>query len=148
VKALLLLAAAVLTGCSSDPAGPPLSQDGVSVVESPRPCEPEPATSDPVPEGFPRQLALPPGTVVTGVGSAADQVQVTGRAAGDAGDLLEHFRTAAGPAGLAVIRDEDEGRSGRLQLFGATSEVSVTVARLGCPAGSARFTVAVRRTVP
>jgi hypothetical protein len=51
-------------------------------------------------------------------------VQVTGRAPGDARDVLEHFRTAAGPAGFAVIRDEDEGRSGRLQLFGATSEVA------------------------
>ena len=148
MRAPLLVTLLALTACSSPPDRPPLTQDGVSVVESARPCEPQPATSDPVPEGFPRQLALPPGAVLTGVGSAAGSAQVTGRAEGDAGELLEHLGAAAGPAGFAVFRDEDEGRSGRLQLFGATSEVAVTVARLGCPPGSSAFTVAVRRTVP
>lgn len=150
VRPLLALAAvlALVTGCTDDAEPPsPRVQDGVSVVESGRPCEPQPAVPGPLPEAYPQALVLPAGSLVTDVREQAGAQLVTGRVEGDASAVLEHFRAAAEPAGFAVIRDEDEGRAGRLQLFGVGSEVGVTVAQLTCPAGSTGFTLSVRRTV-
>jgi hypothetical protein len=149
VRALLLLALVLgsATGCADESEPTPRVQEGVSGVESPRQCVPEPAVTDPVPPGYPTALALPAGTVVTYVEEQPGAQVVSGRVDGDVAVVLEHFRTVAEPAGFAVIRDEDEGRGGRLQLFGVESEVAVVVAKLACPAGSARFTVHVRRTV-
>ena len=148
---LALVLAAGLAGCTqaepARPAAPPLAQDGVSVVESGAPCVPEPAVPGPLPPGYPAELALPPGTVVTYTAEQAGTLFVSGRVDADAMTTLQHFRDAAEPAELAVIRDEDEGAGGRLQLFGATTEVGVTVVTLPCPAGAAGFTVSIRRTV-
>lgn len=147
MRAALLVTAVLLSACSSAPAGPPLSQDGVSVAESGNPCLPEPAVPGPLPAGYPEQLALPPDTVITFTAEQGDTLYVSGRVDADVATTLAHFRDLAEPAGFAVIRDEEEGAGGRLQLFGATSEVGVTVAMLPCPRGSAGFTVSVRRTV-
>ena len=148
VRPLLALALAVAGCAQPEPPAPPRVQDGVSVVESSEPCVPEPAVREALPAGYPRALELPAGTVITYVEEQPGAQVVSGRVQASAADVLEHFRSTAEPAGFAVIRDEDEGRAGRLQLFGATSEVAVTVAKLTCPAGSAGFTVSVRRTVP
>lgn len=151
VRPLLALAlAAAATACTSPepPApAPRRAQDGVSVEESGRPCLPQPAVTEPRPPDYPTALALPAGTVVTYVEEQPDTSIITGRAPGRAVDVLEHFRSTAEPAGFAVIRDEDEGRAGRLQLFGATTEVEISVATLTCPSGSAGFTVSVRPAV-
>ena len=146
----LPLALALGVGAAACAGGepPPRSQEGVSVLESGSPCALKPAVTGPLPPTYPQALALPAGSVVTDVREQGGAQLVTGRVEGGAGEVLEHFRTTAEPAGFAVIRDEDEGRAGRLQLFGATSEVAITVAKLTCPAGSAGFTMSVRRTVP
>jgi hypothetical protein len=148
VRAPLLVALALgaAAGCSqdADAPAPPRVQDGISVVESGNPCVPEPAVAGPLPAEYPTALAFPEGAVVTYVETRPGTQILSGRVDGDAAGVLEHFRTVAEPAGFAVVRDEDEGRAGRLQLFGATSEVAITVAKLTCPAGSAGFTVSVR----
>ena len=147
MRAALLVTAVLVSACASAPAGPPLSQEGVSVAESGNPCVPEPAVPGPLPTDYPAGLALPAGTVVTFTAEQAGTSFVSGRVDADVATTLSHFRDLAEPAGFAVIRDEEEGAGGRLQLFGATSEVGVTVAMLPCPRGSAGFTVSVRRTV-
>jgi hypothetical protein len=118
-------------------------QEGTSTVESGRPCTPAPASDGALPPGYPPRLALPPGAVVTDISRQAGLDLVTGRVDAPVDAVLTHFRESAEPAGFVVTRDEDEGQAGRLQLFGATSEIGVTVARLGCPRGATGFTVQV-----
>ena len=134
-RALLLLA---LTGCTAqgEPPAPPAAVDGVSTVESGVPCAPPSVLSEPV--GV-LPVEPPPGAVLTDVAEQAGQRLVTGRVAASVDDVLEHFRAAPG---YVVSRDEDEGRSGKLQLFGARGDVTVTVALLTCPRGSTGFTLA------
>ena len=88
---------------------------------------------------------LPPGSVLTDVRQVGDQRLVTGRVSATVDQVLEHFRTAEG---FVVSRDEDEGRAGELQLFGAAGTVGVTVARLTCPRDQTGFTVSTAVTQP
>ena len=97
------------------------------------PPSPLAAMPDPLPP-----VALPPGSVLTDVTEQADQRLVTGRVALPVAEVLEHFRR---DPSYVVTQDEDEGVAGRLRLFGAAGEVSVTVAELTCPAGLTGFTV-------
>lgn len=90
-------------------------------------------------------MDLPLGSVLTDVRQVGDQRLVTGRAPATVGQVLEHFRSSEG---FVVSRDEDEGRSGELQLFGAAGTVGVTVARLTCPRGQTGFTVSTAVTQP
>jgi len=83
-------------------------------------------------------VVLPPGTVLTDVTVQAGQRLVTGQVEGSVQDVLAHFR--ADPS-YVVTRDEDERRSGRLQLFGSRGDVSITVALLTCPRGLTGFTI-------
>ena len=145
---LCLVLVLALSGCGEDPE--PVArpggnvQEGTSTVESGAACVPAAEVDQPLPASYPSRLPLPPGAVLTDVRRQGEQDLVTGRVEGDADDVLTHFREAAEPAGFGVVRDEDEGRSGRLQLFGAAAVVDVTVARLTCPRGSAGFTLAVQ----
>jgi hypothetical protein len=109
--------------------------EGSSRVESGAPC-PTPAPRPGVPAA---PVALPPAAVLTDVTEQAGQRLVTGRVAAPVDQVLEHFRSAPG---FVVTRDEDEGRGGRLLLFGARGDVAVTVARLTCPRGFTGFTIA------
>lgn len=140
-RALLLLA---LVGCSApgEPPPPPAAVDGVSTLESGVPCVPPSILSEPV--GV-LPVEPPPGAVLTDVAQQGGQRLITGRVVGSVEDVLEHFRSAPG---YVVSRDEDEGRSGRLQLFGARGDVAVTVALLTCPRGSTGFTIATTVTGP
>ena len=125
-------------GCTSsveDPA-PPDAVEGTSTVESGSPCvAPSPLADSAVPES---PVLLPTGAVLTDVTEAAGQQLITGRVDLPVAAVLEHFRAAPG---FVVSRDEDEGRGGRLQLFGVSGDVGVTVARLTCPRGVTGFTV-------
>ena len=146
---LCLVLGLALAGCGDDPEpvarpGGSSVQEGTSTVESGAPCVPAAEVDQPLPASYPSRFPLPPGTVLTDVRRQGERDLVTGRVEGDAEALLTHFRDAAEPAGLAVVRDEDEGRAGRLQLCGAAVTVDVTVARLTCPRGSAGFTLAVQ----
>ena len=149
MRALLLLALVLgaVTGCADEPEPMPLVQDGVSVVESSRPCEPPPAVTGPLPAGYPEGLTFPEGTVVTYAVEQDGSQVVTGRAQTGVSEVLQHFRQVAEPAGFLVTQDEDEGASGRLRLFGGASEADVIVVRRTCPMGTTGFTVTVRRTV-
>lgn len=139
-RVLLLL---LLTGCSAQEEPPPPSAvDGVSTVESGAPCVPPSPLAEPL-AALP--VEPPPGAVLTGVTEQAGQRLVTGRVAGPVDGVLEHFRAAPG---YVVSRDEDEGRAGRLQLFGARGDVGITVALLTCPRGSTGFTIATAVTSP
>lgn len=90
-------------------------------------------------------VALPFGAVLTDVREIGGQRLVTGRAPASVTEVLAHFRAAPG---YVVTRDEDEGRSGELQLFGSTGDVGVTVARLTCPRGQTGFTLSTLVTQP
>jgi len=127
----------MVAACASSPEPPPSSTEGVSTAVSGVPClPPSPLAAPPDP---PPPVVLPPGTVLTDVTVQAGQRLVTGRVEGSVQDVLAHFR--ADPSNV-VTRDEDEGRSGRLQLFGVRGDVSVTVAELTCPSGLTGFTLA------
>lgn len=139
-----MLLALLLAGCgSTDAQLPPASVEGSSTVESGAPCvaaSPLDAASVPPPP-----VALPPGSVLTDVTQSGPTRLVTGRVEADVDAVLDHFRTAEG---FVVSRDEDEGRAGELQLFGAAGDVGVTVARLTCPRGSTSFTLSTVVTQP
>ena len=135
----------LLAGCSEEPPVQPRTQEGVSSAAPGASCAPAPElVADPAPSA---PVALPAGAVLTDVTQQAGQRLVTGRVEAPVQEVLEHFRAAPD---YVVSRDEDEGRSGRLQLFGARGEVSVTVARLTCPRGSTGFTLgtAVTESAP
>ena len=139
---LALLALVLVAGCSSHQQQPS-SVEGSSTAQSGAPCaapSPLDAASVPAPP-----VDLPPGSVLTDVRQVGDQRLVTGRVSATVDQVLEHFRTAEG---FVVSRDEDEGRSGELQLFGAAGTVGVTVARLTCPRGQTGFTVSTAVTQP
>ena len=89
----------------------------------------------------PPPVPLPAGAELTDVTQLAGQRLVSGRVTASVEQVLAHFRAAAGPAGYVVQRAEDEGRSGRLLLFGARGEISITIARLRCPPDWTGFTV-------
>lgn len=145
--AWICLAAALATAaCSGEPEQPAVRegssvQEGTSTVESGAPCVPTPVTAAPLPAAFPQRLALPAGSEQIGVERRGEVDLLTWRVPGSAAQVLTHFRDAAEPAGFAVVRDEDEGRTGKLQLFGASSTIDITVASLTCPRGSAAFTL-------
>jgi len=140
----VLLAALLLTGCGADPEPPPpASVEGVSEAASGAPCVPPSPLAAP-PEPRPPVL-LPPGAVLTDVTEQAGQRLVSGQVEASVEEVLDHFR--ADP-GYVVTRDEDEGRAGRLQLFGARGEVGVTVAVLLCPRGLTGFTISAPVTQP
>ena len=127
-----------MTGCAADEQEPPppASVEGVSEGASGAPCvPPSPLAAPPEP---PPPVVLPPGAVLTDVAEQAGQRLVTGRVEATVEEVLAHFR--ADP-GYVVTRDEDEGRSGRLQLFGARGDVGVIVAVLTCPRGLTGFTI-------
>ncbi len=116
---------------------------GTSTAESGAPCvAPSPLDAASVP---PPPVDLPRGSELTDVRQVADQRLVTGRVPATVEQVLAHFRAAEG---FVVSRDEDEGRSGELQLFGAAGTVGVTVARLTCPPGQTGFTLAVTQPSP
>lgn len=141
---LLLAAALLLTACAAEEQPPPpVSVEGESLLASGVPCVAPPPLAAP-PEA-PPPVVLPPGTVLTDVTEQAGQRLVTGQVTATVDEVLAHFR--ADP-GYVVTRDEDEGRSGRLQLFGARGEVGVVVARLTCPAGLTGFTISTAVTRP
>lgn len=132
------LAVLLLTACGSPDRAPapPSSVEGTSTVEPGAPCvAPSPLDAASVP---PPPVPLPPGAVLTDVTQAGPLRLVTGRVEATVDEVLDHFR---GAPGFVVSRDEDEGRSGELQLFGATGDVTVLVARSTCPRGATRFTV-------
>lgn len=134
-----------MAGCGTTEQPPPVSVEGSSTVESGTPCV---AASPLDPASVPPPLvALPPGAVLTDVTQAGREHLVTGRVEGSVEQVLEHFRTAPG---FVVSRDEDEGRSGELKLFGSVGDVGVTVARLTCPRGWTSFTISttVTQTAP
>lgn len=135
----LLLA---LAGCSAEAPSPPASIEGTSVAASGVACAPPSPLPAPPPDV---PLALPPGAVLTDTTLLGGQRLVSGRVEDSVAAVLGHFRAAPG---YVVQRDEDEGRSGELVLFGATGDVSVTVARLTCPQGSTGFTIAVAEPAP
>ena len=139
---LLLAAALLLTACAAEEQPPPpVSVEGESLVASGAPCvPPSPLPTPPRPP-----LALPTGSVLVDVTEQAGQRLVTGRVEATVAEVLQHFRDD--PA-YVVSRDEDEGRSGRLQLFGARGDVGVTVARLTCPRGATGFTISTPVTKP
>ena len=93
----------------------------------------------------PPPVDLPPGSVLTDVRQVGDQRLVTGRVSTTVAQTLAHFRAADG---FVVSRDEDEGRAGELQLFGAAGTIGVTVARLTCPRGQTGFTLSTLVTQP
>lgn len=142
---LCVVALLTLTGCGADAPraerGVDSVQEGTSTVESGAPCVPAPEVSAPLPASYPASLALPRGAVVTSVGRQGGFDLVSGRVEAPAEDVLDHFRDAAEPAGFAIVRDEDEGRAGQLQLFGPSRELGITVAQLTCPRGSSGFTL-------
>lgn len=130
----------LVAGCSTEPAEQPATQEGVSSAAPGATCSPAPElVADPTPSA---PVALPAGAVLTDVTEQAGQRLVSGRVALSVGEVLAHFR--ADPA-YVVTRDEDEGRSGTLQLFGARGDVGITVADLTCPAGLTGFTIATAR---
>ena len=133
-----------VAGCSDERAEPlpPASVEGSSSAVSGAPCVPTPALTAAVP---PPPVALPAGAVLTDVRQAGAQRLVSGRVEATVDEVLAHFRSAPG---FVVSRDEDEGRAGELQLFGAAGDVGVTVARLTCPRGATSFTVAVTQASP
>ena len=117
--------------------------EGSSTVESGAPCLPAPplaAATAPQPP-----VALPPDAVLTDVREVGGTRLVTGRSPGTVAEVLAHFR---GVTGYVVVRDEDEGRAGELQLFGVAGDVGVTVARLTCPRGLTGFTLATPKRQP
>lgn len=140
----LLLAVVLLAACApAEEPPPPASLEGESVAEPGVPCvPPSPLAAPPVP---PPPVALPPGSVLVDVSEQAGQRLVSGRVEATVEQVLAHFRT---DPSYVVTRDEDEGRAGRLQLFGARGDVAVTVAELTCPAGLTGFTVATAVTEP
>lgn len=114
--------------------------EGTSTVASSSPC------SVAAPIVAPERgtvLPLPPGAVLTDVTEQTGQRLATGRVEAGVEEVLAHFRAAAASGGYVVQRDEDEGRAGRLLLFGSAGEIGVTVARLTCPRGATGFTLAV-----
>lgn len=149
IAVLCLVAALAAAACSGEPAAPPVRdgssvQEGTSTVESGAPCVPAPETTAALPATYPPRLPLPPGSLLTAVERLGGVDLVSGRVDAGAEAVLDHFRTAAEPAGFAVVRDEDEGRAGKLQLFGSTATLDVTVAQLTCPRGASSFTVQVQ----
>jgi hypothetical protein len=137
VRPLLLAGLVLLAGCADEPPqAPPVSVEGESRVEPGRSCAPvPPLAAAPSP---PPPVQLPTGSVLTDVTVQQDQRLVTGRVDATVQEVLEHFRR---DPGYVVTRDEDEGRSGRLQLFGARGALGVTVAVLTCPQGLTGFTI-------
>lgn len=114
--------------------------EGTSTAESGAPCVPP--TPLPGPAAT-TGLSLPPGAVLTASEQAGAQVLVSGRVREPVRTVLQHFRDAAARGGYVVQRDEDEGRSGMLTLFGARGTASVVIAALTCPRGQAGFTVRI-----
>ncbi len=131
----------LLTGCAAQEQQPPVSVEGESVVASGVPCVP----SSPLPSAPPAAVALPRDSVVVDITEQAGQRLVSGRVEATVAEVLTHFRSD--PA-YVVTRDEDEGRSGRLQLFGSAGDVAITVAVLTCPRGQTGFTVSIPVTQP
>lgn len=109
-------------------------------------CTPAPAVAPGLPAGFPLQVALPAGAVVTMVGQVGGVPTVTGRVDADVPAVLAHFRTALPATGAFIGRDEDEGRGGVLTFLGGRVEGTVTVARQRCPEGTTAFSVAAQQT--
>lgn len=135
---MVLLATA--TACASsepDAESPPAAVEGSSSVAPGLPCQAP--TPLPAAAATAAPVALPPGALLTDVREQAGQRLVTGRTPAPVGEVLDHFRAVEGHV---VVRDEDEGRSGRLLLFGAGGDVAVTVARQTCPRGTTGFTLA------
>ncbi len=130
----LLLVALLLTGCAPADEPPPVAVEGESTQAPGVTCSPpSPLAAVPSPP-----VALPPGSVVVGLDEQAGQRLLTGRVEATVDEVLDHFR---GLPGAVVSRDEDEGRTGRLQLFAAAGDVGVTVALLTCPRGLTGFTL-------
>lgn len=142
----LALAAGLLAGCSGGAEPGPAVVEGTSVAEPGPACTPAPAVAAGLPAGFPLEVALPAGSVVTATGEAGGQPFVTARVQDDVAGVLAHFRTALPAAGAFVGRDEDEGRSGQLTFLSGAVEGGVTVARQRCPEGSTGWTLSARRT--
>lgn len=134
----MLLALLATTGCAADEPPPPVSVEGESTQVPGVACVPvPPLTAPPTP---PPPVVLPAGAVLTDVTVQQGQRLVTGQLEAPVEEVLEHFRN---DPGYVVTRDEDEGRAGRLQLFGARGEVGITVAVLTCPRGLTGFTISV-----
>lgn len=134
----MVLALLATAGCAADEPQPPVSVEGVSTQVPGLPCVPvPPLTAPPTP---PPPVVLPPGTVLTDVTVQSGQRLVTGQVDAPVEEVLAHFRS---DPGYVVTRDEDEGRTGRLQLFGARGEVGILAAVLTCPRGLTGFTISV-----
>lgn len=136
---LAMLSLLLLTACRGSGELPPSAVEGTSIEVTSAPCVPvavlDAASVPPPPVPFPA------GAELTGATQLAGQRLVSGRVAASVEQVLAHFQAAARPSGYVVQRSEDEGRTGRLLLFGARGEVTITIAQLHCPRGQTGFTV-------